>query len=488
MNGGEILIVLALLIPLFGAAATYAVGRFPDIRETLTFVTTLALATVAIAMAMRTGQGAAPELVLVRPLHGMEIAFRLEPMGAMFAVMASVLWSINSLFSFAYMRARKEANQTRFYICFAIAMFGAMGIAMAENLFTLFVFYEVLTLSTYPLVAHKGDEKAKRAGRFYLLTLVGASMVLLLPGVIGVQVLAGSTSFVEGGVLAGRAEPWTAGLLLALIVFGSAKAALMPLHAWLPVAMVAPTPVSALLHAVAVVKAGVFLLLKASVYTFGQAALDSTPVTQWLLWIAAGAIVIASLVALTKDDLKARLAWSTISQLAYITSGALLALAAGAMGGGLHMLAHAFGKITLFMCAGAIFVGTGLTRVSELRGVGWRMPLVFAAFLICAASVIGLPPTGGMWSKFLLVTSAFSAGQPWTAWAMILSSILSAAYFLPVAFIAFAGAPPQQGQAGPGAPRLAVFALMLTAAATLALFFVSDAVIAFLQPAAGGTP
>jgi multicomponent Na+:H+ antiporter subunit D len=488
MNAGETLIILALVIPLFGAAATYAVGRFPDVRETLTFVTTLALVTVTITLALRTGQGDAPELVLLRPLEGLEIAFRLEPLGALFAVMASVLWSINSLFAFAYMRGKKESNQTRFYMCFALAMFGVMGAAMAANLFTLFIFYEVLTLSTYPLVAHKGDEKARKAGRFYLLMLVGASVVFFLPGVIGVHVLAGSTDFVEGGVLAGRAGPWAAGLVLALIVFGVAKAALIPMHAWLPTAMVAPTPVSAMLHAVAVVKAGVFTLLKASVYIFGQSTLDSTPVTQWLLWLAAATIVIASLVAMTKDELKARLAWSTIGQLAYVTSGALLAVSAGVTGGGLHMLAHAFGKITLFMCAGAIFVGAGLTRVSQLRGLGWRMPLVFIAFLIGAASVIGLPPTGGMWSKFLLVTAAFSADQPWTAWAMIASSILSAAYLLPIGILAFASAPPKPGQAGPGAPRLAVFALSLTAIGTLALFLLSDAILAYLQPLPGGAP
>ncbi len=226
------------------------------------------------------------------------------------------------------MRAKREANQTRFYMCFALAMTGVMGVAMAGNLFTLFIFYEVLTFSTYPLVAHKGDAAARRAGRIYLGILAGASVLLLLPAIIIVHGLTGSTDFVAGGLLAGKAGPAMAGLLLALIVFGAAKAALFPVHAWLPNAMVAPAPVSAMLHAVAVVKAGVFALLKASAYIFGADLMTATPVTQWLLWLAAATIVIASLVAMTKDEIKARLAWSTIGQLAYITSAALIGGAA----------------------------------------------------------------------------------------------------------------------------------------------------------------
>jgi multicomponent Na+:H+ antiporter subunit D len=207
MTTGELLVMLALVVPLFTAAATYGLNRLPDVRETVTVIGGLVLVTVCAALTMRTGHGAPPAWVLAQPLAGMSLAFRLEPLGAMFAVMASVLWTINSLFAIGYMRARREANQTRFYMCFAVAMFAVMGIAMAANLFTLFVFYEVLTLSTYPLVTHKGDEASRKAGRLYLGMLVGASVVLLLPGVIGVQAIAGSTTFVQGGLLAGKAGP-----------------------------------------------------------------------------------------------------------------------------------------------------------------------------------------------------------------------------------------------------------------------------------------
>jgi len=489
MSTGEILILLALAVPLFAAAATYGLNKLPDVRETVTVIAGLALITVCAALAMRTGHGTPPQLLVVEPLAGLSLAFRLEPLGAMFALMASVLWAINTLFSIGYMRGRNEAHQTRFYMCFAIAMFAVMGVAMAANLFTLFIFYEVLTLSTYPLVTHKGDEVSRKAGRIYLAILVGASVMLFLPGVIGVHVIAGSTAFVPGGLLAGKIDPVTASALLLLIVFGVAKAALIPVHAWLPKAMVAPTPVSAMLHAVAVVNAGVFTLLKTSSYIFGPNVMSEAPATQWLLWLAAATIVMASLVAMTRDELKARLAWSTIGQLAYVTAGALMAAGAGLVGGGLHMLTHGFGKITLFMCAGAIYVATGVTRVSEMRGLGRRMPVVFVAFLIGALSVTGMPPFAGMWSKFLLITAAFGSGRDVIAWAMIASTILTTLYLIP---IAVRGLLPPVGDARPpeftrpgGAPGLTVAPLVMTAAGTVLLFFLIDEVAAFLIPIAG---
>lgn len=486
MTAGELLILLALGLPLFTAALTYAVGRMPDVRETLTLVACIGLGIITISMFLRTGAGDPPELTLARPMAGLEIAFRLEPLGALFALMASVLWGVNSLFSIGYMRGRREANQTRFYMCFALAMCGVMGVAMAANLFTLFIFYEVLTFSTYPLVAHKGDAAARRAGRIYLGSLVGASVLLFLPGIIAVTVTAGSSTFTPGGLLAGKVAEGAGNAILLLLVFGAAKAALMPLHAWLPAAMVAPAPVSALLHAVAVVKAGVFTVLKVSTYIFGPELISSLPAAQWILWVAAGTIVIASIVALTKDDLKARLAWSTVGQLAYITSAAMLPWAGGLVAGGLHMVFHAIAKITLFMCAGAIYVATGASRVSEMGGLGRRMPFVFACFFVASVSVVGLPPLAGMWSKFLLVSASFGSGEWVTAAAMIVSSLLSLCYLLPVSFRALF--PPVGDLAvrdfvrPGGSPGLALAAIMMTAAACLVLFFLADPVANFLAP------
>ncbi len=473
------LVMAALGLPLLAALATHLLGKMPDARDVMTLVFASLLAITCWLIYNNVAEGRAPEWIIGAPLPGLELGFRLEPLGALFAMMASGLWAINSVFAIGYMRGANEREQTRFYICFGLAMFGAMGVAMASNLFTLFVFYEILTLSTYPLVAHKGDAAAKQGGRTYLITLVGASVCLLLPGVIGVFAYAGTTSFIPGGVLEGKISPTVASVLIALIVFGTAKAALMPLHFWLPRAMVAPTPVSALLHAVAVVKAGVFTLLKTSGYTFGPVVIQTAPITQWLLWLAAFTIVVASLVAIRKDELKARLAWSTVGQLAYITSAALLASGAAIAGGGVHMLTHAYGKITLFMCAGAIYVATGYKYVSQLRGLGRQMPILFLALLAAALSVTGLPPFGGMWSKYMLVTAAFEMNQPVTAWALIASSVLSAAYLIPIAIIALmppAGGAPYQPVEIRSEPmvRIAVTALVVTALGSLLLFFLAD--------------
>ncbi len=490
MSTGEALILAVLILPLFTAGVIYAVGRAPDVRETITLMAAIALAILCAAILARTAQGNPPELTLAAPLPGLKIAFQLEPLGALFALMAATLWAINSLYAFGYMRARREAHQTRFYMCFAVAMAGVMGIAMAGNLFTLFIFYEILTFSTYPLVAHKGDEAARKAGRIYLGMLAGASVLFMLPGIVGVYHFAGSTDFVKGGLLAGKVGPVAGSVLLVLLVFGTAKAALMPVHAWLPSAMVAPAPVSTLLHAVAVVKAGVFTLLKVSAYIFGADLIAATPATQWLIWIAAATIVIASLIAMSKDDLKARLAWSTIGQLAYITSAALIGGAAIAVGE-LHLLMHAAAKITFFMCAGAIYVATGISRVSEMRGLGRRMPLTFAAFLIGSLSVIGLPPLGGFWSKFLLIATSFEAGQTLTAWAMIASSLVSMLYLLPIAILGLMppkGVLPASFTLPGGAPRLSLTPLAITAAGCVLLFFLADPVLDFLQPVAGGAP
>jgi multicomponent Na+:H+ antiporter subunit D len=389
------------------------------------------------------------------------------------------------LFSIGYMRGAREANQTRFYVCFALAMFGVIGVAMAANLFTLFIFYETLTLATYPLVTHRGDAAARRAGRIYLGTLVGASVVLFLPGIIGVASVAGSTTFTAGGLLPGTTSVVIENVLLLLLVFGAAKAALIPLHGWLPAAMVAPAPVSALLHAVAVVKAGVFTILKISAYIFGPELITALPAATWILWLAAATIVIASLVALTKDDLKARLAWSTVGQLAYITSAAMLPFASGLVAGGLHMVVHATAKITLFMCAGAIYVATGAAKISDMGGAGRRMPILLTFFFVASLSVIGLPPTGGMWSKFLLVDASFGSGEWLTAAAMIVSSLLSVAYLLPVAFN---GLFSPAGVKGPeftrpgGVPGAALTAVGVTAIGCLALFVAAEFIADYLEP------
>ena len=263
------------------------------------------------------------------------------------------------------------------------------------------------------------------------------------------------------------------GVILALFVFGVGKAAVMPFHRWLPAAMVAPTPVSALLHAVAVVKAGVFTILKVAVYVFGLDLLSTLPSTPWLAWVAAATIILASLVAFTKDNLKARLAYSTVSQLSYIVLGALLANRMGIIGGGMHIAMHAFGKITLFFAAGAVLVAAHETDISRMRGLGRTMPVTFGAFFLGSLSIIGLPPAGGAWSKWFLGMGTLEAGQIGLLATLMLSSLLSLGYLLEVPVRAFFSKPPRTPTPH-GHPRGALclgLAIVVTATATLALFF-----------------
>ena len=489
----DTLILAALGLPLLMALGIFAAGQFPNVREGITLVGSVSLFAIVIALTVQVAGGAQPAIVLGSAAPGLDFAFKLEPLGMLFALVASGLWIVNSLYSIGYMRGNRERNQTRFYICFALAICGAMGVAMAGNLFTLFVFYEVLTLSTYPLVAHKGDDKARRGGRIYLLTLLGTSIGFFLTAVIWTWTIADKNlDFVQGGLLAGMdISPVTASALLLLFAFGIGKAALMPFHFWLPNAMVAPTPVSALLHAVAVVKAGVFTVLKVSVYIFGADMLRETPATQWVLIAACFTVVVASLVAMTKDNLKARLAYSTIAQLSYVTAGAMLANEAGFMGGALQIPAHAAGKITLFMCAGAIYVATGAVNISQMRGLGRRMPIVFIAFFIASLSIIGVPPLAGAWPKFQLMVGAGDAGLVWVSAILIISSLLNIAYLLPIPILALMPPPEKDGtivepiafKRPGGAPMLTVAAPLFTAILAFALFFFSGEIGDFLSPA-----
>ncbi len=465
---------LALLLPLLAVPLLVLLRNHPNLREAVTLAIGIGLFLLVLDLHQAYLQGMRPRIEWIEMLPGLSLAFELESLSLLFALVASALWPVTSLYAIGYMRAHDEANQTRFYLCFAIAIGAAMGVAFSANLFTLFIFYEVLTLSTYPLVTHAGTDKALRGGRTYLGILMTTSIAFLLLALIGTWQQAGTLDFIPGGVFKGELDPITGSLLLALFVFGIGKAAIMPFHRWLPAAMVAPTPVSALLHAVAVVKAGAFSLLKVVAFIFGLDLLNDLPATDWLLYLAGASVVLASLVALTKDNLKARLAYSTIGQLGYISIGALLATQAGVLGGALHIAAHAFGKITLFFCAGAIYIALHKTEISDMRGIGRQMPLTLAAFFIGAVSIIGLPPTGGTWSKWFLIMASLDAGQLALMVALMLSSLLNIAYLLPIPYRAFFpndGKPVWQPQARKEAPLLMLIAIGLTASASVALFF-----------------
>ncbi len=465
------MLFLIVLTPFIGAGLIVVTGNRPNLRETVSVATGLLLLAEVASLVPDVLAGETPGLLLAIPVPGVPLALQVEPLGLLFALIASSLWIVTTIYAIGYMRSHHEIHQTRFYAFFAIAIGATMGIALAQNLFTLFLFYELLTISTYPLVTHAGTPEARRGGRVYLGVLMGTSMGFLLLAVIWTWQLTGTTGFKAGGILAGQASPLVIGILYGLFVFGIGKAALMPFHRWLPAAMVAPTPVSALLHAVAVVKAGVFAILKVTVYIFGIDLVRGSTASTALLWVAAATIIGASLVALYQDNLKRRLAYSTISQLSYVVLGAVLANAASISGAAMHIATHAVGKITLFFCAGAILVAAHKTRVSELDGLGRQMPLTMGAFLIASLSIAGLPPTGGLWGKWYLALGALDAGYGILVGVLMLSTLLNIAYLLPIPLRAFFGQSPKTTVQFNEAPLPCLVAIGITTAACVTLFF-----------------
>ena len=461
-----------VVVPLLGALAVMLAGSRPNLREAISLAAGVILLALVVRLLPRALSGDWPAAVLAEPIPGLSLAVSAEPLGVLFGLIASFLWIVTTVYSIGYMRGHGEAHQTRFYTFFAVAMGCTMGVAFADNLFTLFVFYEVLTLSTYPLVTHAGTQEARQGGRTYLGILMATSMGFLLLAVVWTWKLTGNVSFTSGGILGGAASPLVIGVLFALYVFGIGKAALMPFHRWLPAAMVAPTPVSALLHAVAVVKAGVFAILKITVYIFGLDLLRDTGVTDWLLWVAAFTILVASVIALRQDNLKARLAYSTISQLSYIVMGALLVNSTALAGSTLHLATHAFGKITLFFCAGAILVASHKTKVSQLDGLGRQMPWTMGAFFLASLRIVGLPPMGGMWGKWYLALGAIDAGYVVLVGVLMVSTLLNIAYLIPVPIRAFLGKADAGGEIQiREAPIACLIAMGVTVVGCVALFF-----------------
>ena len=384
--------------------------------------------------------GRTPECVLFRILPGIELAFRVDAFGLLFASGASLLWILTSFYSIGYMRSLKEHAQTRYFSCFALALSATMGVAFSANLFTLFLFYEALTLVTYPLVGHKETAEAKAGARKYVIYLLGAAKVFLLAAIILTYNVAGTLEFRKGGILSAAQvteQPWLLLMIFALFLFGFAKNALMPLHSWLPAAMVAPTPVSALLHAVAVVKTGVFSTLRVFLFVFGLGAMRELGADQLALVAASVTILVGSLLALGQDNLKARLAFSTVSQLSYIILGAALLNSSGVLGGIAHITNHAVSKITLFFCAGSIYVSTHKTEISQMSGLAKRMPWTMAAFALSSLSMVGIPLTSGFVSKWYLALGAVDRRSLILLGVLLVSSLLSAAYLGQILYKAY---------------------------------------------------
>ncbi|NVM20642.1 MAG: monovalent cation/H+ antiporter subunit D family protein [Desulfobacterales bacterium] len=465
--------VLAVCVSLFSTFLIIASSNRANLRESWTFLA--GIIKFVIVASMIPAVLAKKEIVynLIDVLPGVGIAFRVDSLGLLFALVSSSLWIVTSAYSIGYMRGLKEHSQTRYFCFFALALSATIGVAFSANLLTLYLFYEMLSFATYPLVTHHQDPEARTSGRKYLLYIVGTSIGFVLPAMLISYNLAGTLEFAKQGFLAGTGSNALLALLLVMLVLGFAKVAIMPLHSWLPAAMVAPTPVSALLHAVAVVKVGAFSVLRVITGVFGTDLLLSLHLGTVVCYLAAFTTIAASLIALSQDGLKRRLAFSTIGQLSYIVLGVALLSPKGMIGGMTHIAMHAFGKITLFFCAGAIFVATGKKNISEMVGIGKRMPITMIAFFIGSLSVIGLPPTGGFISKWNLVLGTIEADQVIMLYVLLGSSLLNAAYFLPIVYNAFFCTAQEAmfDNKMQEAPVWCVSPLALTAAGSIVLFF-----------------
>lgn len=485
-------LLFAVLAPLIGAGLVMLTGKRPNLREAMSLLAAISLFAITASLVPAVREGKTLSFTLFHLLPGLggnlgplSLALRADPLSMIFAVTASFLWILAVFYSAGYMRGLKEHAQTRFNTCFALALFGAIGCAFSANLLTLYLFYEIVSVTTYPLVAHHQDEEGYEGGLKYLTYLTTTAKGLILPAMVLLYVLSGTLDFasdIRTGILPAGVHNGVVIALYICCILGFAKNGIMPLHHWLPGAMVAPTPVSALLHAVAVVKVGVFSTVRVMLYIFGVERMNALNLGLPTAYFVSFTIITASIIALSKDNLKLRLAYSTVSQLSYVILGVALLKPQGIEGGLVHIANHAFSKITLFFCAGAIYVATHKKNISEMSGLGRAMPFTFGAFAIAALSMIGAPPVGGFISKWYLLLGALDAGSIAILAVLISSTILNAAYFAPVVYQGFFGKPSEQdahhrfGEAHPAmVVPLSIAALISLAIGIYPDFFMSFA-------------
>jgi multicomponent Na+:H+ antiporter subunit D len=449
-------LLFALLAPLVGAGLVMLTGKKPNVREGVSLLAALTLLAIvgSLVPAVHAGKqlhytlfelvpaDVARGLTLAPQATALTIALRADALSMIFAVVASSLWVLTVFYSAGYMRGLHEHAQTRFSTCFALALFGAIGCAFADNLLTLYFFYEIVSISTYPLVAHHQDDEGYEGGKKYLTYLTTTAKALVLPAMVLIFVLSGTLDFATNahtGIIPLGVHNGVVAILYGCCIFGFAKNGIMPFHHWLPGAMVAPTPVSALLHAVAVVKVGVFSTVRVMLYVFGVDTMSRLNLGLPTAYFVSITILVASIIALSKDNLKLRLAYSTVSQLSYIILGVALLTPTGVEGGLVHIANHAFAKITLFFCAGAIYVASHKKNISEMSGLGRAMPFTFGAFALASLGMIGAPPVGGFISKLYLLVGAMDAHTAIILCVLIASTVLNTAYFAPVVYQAFFG-------------------------------------------------
>jgi multicomponent Na+:H+ antiporter subunit D len=459
----------AVLAPLAGAALVVAAGKHPNLRETISCIAAVTLFSLTLSLLPAIRAGQTLHYTLFELLPGLRFSLRADPLALLFAVSASFLWIVTVFYSAGYMRGLGEQAQTRFNACFALALFGAVGCAFSDNLLTLYLFYEIVSITTYPLVAHHQDREGYQGGLRYLAYLTTAAKGLILPAIVLIYVLSGTLDFapdIQNGILPPDTHRTLVTALYVACLLGFAKNGIMPLHHWLPGAMVAPTPVSALLHAVAVVKVGVFSTVRTMLYVFGVEPMHALNLGLPTAYFVSITILAASVIALNQDNLKLRLAYSTVSQLSYVILGVALLTPHAIEGGLVHIANHAFSKITLFFCAGAIYVVTHKKNISEMHGLARAMPWTFGAFALAALSMIGAPPVAGFVTKWHLLLGAADARSPLILGVLVASTLLNAAYFAPVVYHGYFGKPSATNSQTPTgeAPASMVIPLSLTAA------------------------
>ena len=468
--------LFVILCPAIAAALILLSRKQPNIREAWTIAASVIMFLLVLSMAPEIIKGETIRYILFQSMiKNIYIGFNVDAFGEIFAITASSLWVLVSIYSIGYMRALKEHAQTRYFFCFCFALMGALGVALSANLVTFFIFFELITVSTYALVIHEQTPEALRAGHKYFAYLMPAGAILLF-GIMTTYYLTGTTDFTPGGIKAlVSVSPLIITVLFFAFLLGFIKAAWMPFHSWLPTAMIAPSPVSALLHAVAVVKAGVFGIVRIVGYVIGLDLMHQLGLWLILAGIAGFTMLVGSFFAITQDNLKRRLAYSTISQLSYIILGAALLNKDSIQGAMIHIPFHGYMKITLFLCAGAILVATKKTNISEMAGIGRRMPVTMLAFSITAIGMVGLPPVAGFISKLYLCFGALELGSPYAMIflsVILISSLLDVVYFFPIIHSAFFGKLEAGGvEERSEAPLLVLLPLAITATFSVVFFF-----------------
>jgi len=474
-----------LAIPVVQALLVLALPRPPGLRDVIHVAGALLTALCAMRLVAAAADQESVRLVLAQPLPNVGLAFVVEPLGALVAVAVAGLGVLHAVHAAGMVRAAQEKAPARLMAFMALAAAATMAVAFSANLFSFFVAYQVLTLAVFPLVAHRGDEEARRAGRAFLATLLTASMGLFLPAMIWTYAIAGALEFQPGGVLAGAVDPTTANILLVLFVLGLSMTAMPPLHRWLVESARAPDPSLVTIQGLAVIPAGGVGIIKVAAFVFGPALVDARMAALGLIALAGAAMCVAALIALSRRDLRERLAYSCMAQSLAVVIGALVALPMGLFAAALQIVALACAATTLSMAVGTTAAITGRRNVEDYTGLGRVMPWTFAGFALACASMIGMPPFSGAWAKLWLITAlgAPGGGLLWAAALVGVAAVLTFAHLGPLAASALSGKAPTDAFKRPdGASILLAAPVILGAAATLALLALADSLARFLSP------